>query len=613
MNKIRKRISFFRTLQILFYVAGLPLTAVLVFHKVSPLSEYYLTADKAFYGLYAALAIWGIITVLQLIMKAAAKKNRLTRACVVGIVAAVLTVAPLLYIDFIMKSQYDEYAAAFEEKGYEVNSFTDELTNYQDYAASINADIYDFALNYNLTAKNGSFSLDQFKGDKLYNINADGTEPEYSEEAEAYLSPNGMLADGYVFGYKQASQIIRDYYNTKNAFRARGKDVDAELIAALVELQANPASEWNAYKNGTAPASAYIRFKDEYAQAYDGINISLSDVKVNYNETAKTCFVMFDEIYNFECFYNGYFTEDLGLKLFYDEESEIFGNTHIITEQGGIFYNAKTDSFLDADGATVSSYDFGAIAAQYYITEARLEVLLGKLGQYLGEVFSSDVGAGLVADLTSGILGSLISGLLPGVDLGDLIANFNSDLDSTKLIEIAVGFGLDSLLYGLIYGEEMPADYVFGTADLMKLLANFSTYQSPSAYPIFYFIEDAELKAYAYAQYYATVHGSVVGSVLIGDQVGIVGALTGSPNEPYTEAELLELFDRVDYAQTIESKYYVWLTLRDVLLKTSAVIVLSLCAFYLFQSLAAKEYGKLEVKGSSAPAKKTASPKGGKK
>ena len=153
----------------------------------------------------------------------------------------------------------------------------------------------------------------------------------------------------------------------------------------------------------------------------------------------------------------------------------------------------------------------------------------------------------------------------------------------------------------------MPLEGELTWDTLEELLAStgISVYISPSTYPIYYFLDNEEgLRDYAYAKYYATVHGAKLGSVLVDASAGegetqYVGKITMSASgtaSPYTGESLLQLFKKWDFDEEIQKDFYAFFILRSELLTMSAVIVFTLIAAYFFTAQIDKQYAKLALK-----------------
>lgn len=210
-------------------------------------------------------------------------------------------------------------------------------------------------------------------------------------------------------------------------------------------------------------------------------------------------------------------------------------------------------------------------AKRYFVTAERLDAILSVLGVNLG---SGD------SKLSLSSIISIVNAAMGGVIPSDVVNSINGNLSLDTILTIANGFGLD-----------ITEDQI------MNLLEGFSNYQSPQTKPIFYFIQDAELRDYAYAKYFGEVHGGKVGSVLIGDRIGKVTMDTqGEPAEDL--AARVVMFKRTEMDAEYMSQYYPWLVLRESYLYFAGLIPFSIACAYLFASLEKKNLNKL-IKGGN--------------
>ncbi len=492
MEKVRRKITILRVLQVVFYALGFPLFVHMVMLTAKPVQDSYLASGLTGYmAIIIAAAIWVVVILIQLLFKLLCRKNRLARAVWVALFATVLTLAPIVYSDFMLKGKYDELAEKYIEMGVpesDLPNYEKMLTMYGEMIEYHDGNIEEYVATFNLDPE-------ALEG-KNFGGNGDGSEVIEDTEAQAFYSPNGMFSDGYLFSLKQAIAIQRAYYSNKLAFEAEGKDIDAELNAVLVALEEDTTSDWNKYKNGASESSfakenfEYITSSEEYEEAYG--------------------------------------------------------------EEG--------------------------YAKKFYVTDARLDAILSVLG--------GNLGANDAISVILNFVGGIIE-LPEGLDINSLLTE---DLSVDKLIALVNGFGLGETLNGLIgkEGTEFTKD------DLMGLLAGYSNYQSPSTYPIYYFIEDEALQEYAYAKYYATVHGGKVGSVLVGDSVGAITLDNFSGNaNPYTAEKLLTMFDSWDAQTELVNDFYPIFAVRAIALKMSAAIVFCLLVTYWFASKIDEQYDKL--------------------
>lgn len=272
MEKVRRKITILRVLQVVFYALGFPLFLHLVMLANKPLSESYLAQNlTANMAIIIAAVLWVVVILVQLLFRGICKKNRMARAVWVALFAMVLTLAPVLYSDFMLKGKYDEIVDKYVEDGVGANKFSNyekaiTKTNFEANILNTNAEIKNYVNVFNLDP-------DALTG-TLFGNNGDGSVPTFDEEAEAYYSANGMFADGYLFSLKQAIAVQKAYYTNKLAYEAKGEDIDQVLAQALVDLENDTNSDWNKYKNGASASSfkkegfSYIASQDEYELAY---------------------------------------------------------------------------------------------------------------------------------------------------------------------------------------------------------------------------------------------------------------------------------------------------------------------------------------------------------
>ncbi len=503
MDKIKRKINVLRVLQVVFYALGFPLFIHMVMLTNKPVQESYLaTGLNGYMAIIIAAIIWVVVILVQLLFRAICRKNRMARAVWVALFATVLTLAPILYCDFVLKGQYD----AMVDKYVEETSLTEgHFYNYEKIITPYNfkQELEKTNTEFETYVKTFNLNLSVLEG-KNYGPNGDGSQYTFNEEEQAYYSPNGMFADGYLFSAKQAIAVQRAYYKNQLAYAAEGKDIEVELAKALVELETNASSDWNKYKNGASESSfkmegfEYINSPEEYEEAYGE---------------------------------DGY-------------------------------------------------------AKKFYVTDDRLDAIASLIGGTLGN--SKEV-----KNLIN-MLPTLLSmfGLEVDIDLDAIQSIMNEDLTVDQLIGFINDLGLGKTLAGLIgTGSD-----TITKADLMGLLEGYSNYQSPSTYPIFYFLEDEGLREFAYANYYGKIHGGKVGAVLVGENVGLMNLdnMAGTKN-PYSAQGLLTMFDRWDAQAELIETFYPMVMVRTIALKMSASIVFCLLAAYWFSAKVEEQYAKLKV------------------
>lgn len=498
MEKVRRKINFLRVLQVVFYALGFPLFVHMVMLTARPVQDSYLAENlTAYMAIIIAAVMWVVVILAQLLFRAICKKNRMARAVWVALIAAIITIAPVVYSDFMLKGEYEKLVEKYDEEGVlketDFYSYEKAITLYPQMATATNAEIDAYAKVFNLDP-------DAILAGTNFGNNGDGSAVTFSAEDQAYYSPNGMFSDGYLFSLKQAIAVQKAYYSNKLAYEAEGKDIDVELANALLDLEDDLSSDWNKYKTGASESSfakegfAYIKSQDEYELAYGE---------------------------------DGY-------------------------------------------------------AHKFYVTDERLDAIASVIGAKLGS-------SSAVTDILNLLTSTGLVELPAGLDIGSLLTE---DLTVDQLIDTINGLGLGATLADLLGtgASSITKD------DLMGLLEGYSNYQSPSTYPIFYFLEDKALQEYAYANYYATVHGAKVGAVLVGENVGLMNLdnMAGTKN-PYTGSGLLKTFKVWDAQTELTNNFYPMFAVRAISLKMSAVIVFCLMVSYWFAAKIDDQYAKLAV------------------
>lgn len=481
MTKLRRKHNRYRCLKTISYLLGFPLFIVLTIVGSMCLFKWDAYTDIKWYGIIACAAMWLVSVVLQIIISLITKSYN-ARTMFMLIVSVLLVLGGSVFCDIYVGKKYDEIAKEYAQYGVELNTYKYESgwvetwTKGKDgVATKYGADVAEFCEIYNIGYKSKNYGdYNGNKIDDIANAKANGiakkdmtdadyvlSKVTYDKKEDAYYSINGLYADGFIFGYKQALDILIDYNQAKYdiehdrvektdkdgnvtvTYELNGKNADEELDKALKALDSD--SEWIAYKNSA-------------------------------------------------------------------EYKEVYGN--------------------------------GGKAYTYMLNIERLDKILGALGK--GVANSSVIG-------TLEKLGIDINGLLESVGLSK---NDLTSLSVEKLLEVINGLlegmsaeeGLGATLAGMGIDVTKPIT----EEQLLDILANFSYYQYPTLKPKFSFIKDETLRTYALANYYATVHGANVGSVLIGENIGHVTMSTsGYPADrfAYSLTELYTLKARGELAQ----------------------------------------------------------------
>lgn len=472
VNKLRKKQNMFRCLKTISYLLGYPLFIVLVLVGSMTLFHGGVYSDTKWNGVLVALVAWVVAIIAQIVISIITKSYN-GRTIGMVIVSLIMLIGASVVFDIVATKKIDEIAEEYQTHGVSVRSYKYQVgwvttwTDKEGLASQVSGEISQFCSIYNVGYKAGNY------GD----VNGDGSEVTYDKEADAFYSPNGMFADGYIFGFKQAVNVLIDYHESKRAienkyvepekdkdgnvtkpghYEPNGKDADEELTKAMKALDSDP--DWIAYKNS-----------DEYQAAY---------------------------------------------------------------------------------GENGSAYTF-------MLNEERLNKLLGALGNAI-----------IDTKLLNGVT-SLLQ--LAGIQLSP------SDF---KDLTLDSGLALIQKVVGSL-GVELNLE----KQDLLDLLQNFSYYQSPVAKPKFDFLKDENLKKYAYANYYATVHGANVGSVLIAkDPDGKIGKVTMSDaGYPNSFAYSLDRLYDLQAKDKVANSYYPFMIARRYALICSGIIAFTTILFYIFK------------------------------
>ncbi len=210
-----------------------------------------------------------------------------------------------------------------------------------------------------------------------------------------------------------------------------------------------------------------------------------------------------------------------------------------------------------------AAYGENGEAYKYMLTIDRLDKILSALGR----------------ELQPGMSGvQTLLDLLGKAEYSALLNEINQDLSVDKIVAIINGLGL--------FEDPITADY------LMGMLKGLSFYQSPKAKPIFEFINDERLREYGYAEYYGTVHGAKVASVLISDtQIGEVTMdMKGLPAEyGYSLDQLYQLRADLEYIPTL----YPLMAARRYLYMFAGIIGLSIVLAFHFANKEKEAFDEL--------------------
>ncbi len=300
MNKLRKKHNRYRCLKTISYLLGFPLFIIMILVGSMCLFEGDVFQDIKWYGVIVAVIAWLVTVVVQILISLITKNNN-ARTAMVLIVSMVLVLGGSVLCDLTLQKKYDEIADKYEQYGVELNTYKYEAgwvntwtPGKKGVAKQYIDEVEDFLRIYNIEYKSKNYGA--YNGNKVddianYKAEHEGKKDgmtdadyvlsriEYDAEADAYYSINGLYADGYVFGYQQALDVLINYhqykFNIENdkvetpvknedgeetgevivTYEPNGKNADEELAKALKAVDSN--SEWREYKNS-----------DEYKEVY---------------------------------------------------------------------------------------------------------------------------------------------------------------------------------------------------------------------------------------------------------------------------------------------------------------------------------------------------------
>ncbi len=269
VNKLRKKQNRFRCLKTISYLLGYPLFIVLVLIGSMSLFGGDVFSDTKWYGVIAALVIWVVAIVAQIVISIVTKSYN-GRTIGMIIISLVLLIGVSVVFDAIATKKVDEIAEEYEAHGVSVKSYKYQVgwvatwTSRDGLAEKLNDEIGQFCTVYNIEYKSSNY------GD----VNGDKSEYIVDKENDANYSPNGLFADGYIFGFKQAVNVLIDYNQSKfdiehnkiekkdaegnvisTTYEPNGKDADDELEKAMKALDSDP--DWIAYTRSQEYLDAY--------------------------------------------------------------------------------------------------------------------------------------------------------------------------------------------------------------------------------------------------------------------------------------------------------------------------------------------------------------------
>lgn len=481
MKSLRKKQNRYRGLRAVSYFLGFPLLLLVVFVASVPFMNGDAFVDVKYYGIIACAVVWGVCIVGQILISLITKSNT-GRTLFMLILTLILTIGGTVFCDLYVSKKFDEINANenYKAAGVSVESYKYQAgwvitwSSKESLTDLFSDEVAHFCEVYNVKYKSSIYAdypKDEEGKDIKTNgyINPDGSPVTYNKEDDAYYSPNGLYADGYVFGVKQALKVIIDYYEAREAVQKANPIFEKNNNGSYVKLK------------GTGEM---VLVKDE-----DGEDVLGEDGETTLVSELRSAGKI-----------EGYYA----LKGYKDADTVLEEALAAQAADPNSDWNEykKSDEYQAAYGDNGSVYRF-------MFNEERLAALVRKLFFGIGSMeqlngvisLASNIGFN-VNSLLQSYIGITVNEI-KDLDLDGLLDVLNNKM-SSELRET-----LTPTLNG--FGISFPVT----KASLVNLVSGFIYYQSPTTKPDFMFLDDADLVKYATAKYEGQTHGANVGSVLI--------------------------------------------------------------------------------------------------
>lgn len=532
VNKLRKKQKRYSFLQTLCYLLGFPLLILLVFFGSTSMLYSDAFVKTRLYGLAAVIAIWLVVTILQIVV-CIFSKNKNTRSLWSMLFALIFVIGGAFAFDLyagkqiaIVQEKYEtQKGVVVKDYNYQINYYETLTSDKSDLTDSYKKMVADFCAVYNVGVES-----------KCYNekINADGSPIVQDKKTKAYYSPNGMYADGYVFSMEEAVDILITINQTRANYLAKDKDADVELAAALATAKAS--SEWNTYKT-TA----------EYKAAYGP------------NGTAYKHMLTMESV---------------------DEILSILGK-HLDKLLDNVLVGIVVDGLVPSDlkpllGLVNKDLDLATLCSA--VNNLNVGLILG-------------IVEGIINDIDEDLLPVVYEAILPILSYAtdSVITEANlkamsvlellNAIDFDKLNSVTSALGMDLTDYKGVFTNGLTPAFVEELITTIPLTSNLFFYQSPTTKPLMDFIADKELRDYAYAKYYATTHGANVGSVLLGDSLGAVTfSSKGYPSAVFAY-DLTKLY-QLEASNSYVPMYYPLFASRRYMYVCGGLIMIMMALYY---------------------------------
>lgn len=553
MTKLRRKYNRYRTLKSICYFLGYPLLLAMVFLGSLAMYKGAAFEDTWYYGLLIVAAAWVVVIVLQLIFSLFCR-NKQGKALFSLIISLVIVIGGAIVLDVFGEKAIDKVNEENEQYGITVDDYKKQVQYYSPLTTGKEGLVEKYNDEFDLFCEIYNVKL---KSELKGSVNADGSAITYlggqqnekvfkniykalkfDYEKDVYVSTNGMYADGYVFGAKQALDILITYNEIKEKYAAENKDADNELEKAVEK--AYESSAWKSYTKTEEYKAAYGEDGTAYAHM-----LTMEKLDQILSIAGKDLGMLISTITSLPISLPSNITSLLGLV---DEDLSVSKLVNTIN-------NFTVEQLLDLAELAISIDD----EFKDVLFEALLPIVeYASLSNSPLDFTDADTFESTLKELS--------------------VKNLLKSLDFDKLSGTLQPLGLDISEYKGIFANGLTVDFVEDLLTSLSLTNALFNYQSPTTKPVFEFIEDETLKEYAYANYYARIHGSNIGSVLVGENLGhVVMGDSGYPeSKGFTLQQLYQLRTDISYA----TKLYPIMAARRYMYLLGGLIALMMALYY---------------------------------
>ena len=524
--RLKRKQTLLGALKTIAYLAGFPLLVLMVGIGSIPFLDFALFGSTWSLSIKLALVLWAAVGVVQIVLACVVRGpgSQWIKTAIVAVVAIVCILGCAVGIDFYgartMSDINDKYAPTVQQDGsavaktveiptYRFNDCESETITWTMGTTDISFQTIDYLKGHYVTLTTGFESeLDKFKNNvedfcRIYNVSQNGSLKKKTTDADGNeavvnsdfsyskvdaktglpVNDNGLVSESYIYSMQFALNVLINYNEAVNAIAALNLDM----------------KDFVAQKDGETAA--------EYAARL------------------------------------GKMTDAEKAEAVYNHELEL------------IDQSAEYAQYKQSDEYKAAYGDDGT-AKKYMLTLERIESMLPILFKYVLFILSYN-------ELTNGFAFDVLDG---SFNLANRDAKGNPDPDSLlaaiykdgDMYENIMAWA-DDIVPGLIKGqdESLPAaegrwaemKVTYNKEWLEGLIEDYFYYYSPSVRPDFDFFGEAkdgdrligqitvgtgddartftvqQMRAFAFARYYAKINGAFIGSVLVPNNDAGIGAL----------------------------------------------------------------------------------------